>query len=276
MTSDINACGYGVGRINPGAWKNQQEQTGGMRCSPGAVTTTCVGTWIDFDSSHTMVMCAVTESEKAADGRNREWLITFVLDRGISFTSWQDCWTCYRTSKNLWGKWQVEITLNLRECAGLWETGSCDELGAGEVKGTISSSSALCDTVRVWGCTSGKHLDQFRACIPLCASSLCSHFLVSCTLSWWCWFRTQLHISQPGQWWGFHSPWRAAVQPPGPWDCLRAQLSLRWATWCTGTVLWDTLGCVAGFREWSGEDGLFIARDRNQPKCVDCEFLVDF
>lgn len=87
MTSDINACGYGVGRINPDAWKNQQEQTGGMRCSPGAVTTTCVGTWIDFDSSHTMVMCAVTESEKAADGRNREWLMTFVLDRGISFTS---------------------------------------------------------------------------------------------------------------------------------------------------------------------------------------------
>uniref|UniRef100_A0A8U7P4Q8 Protocadherin gamma-C3 n=1 Tax=Corvus moneduloides TaxID=1196302 RepID=A0A8U7P4Q8_CORMO len=54
---------------------------------------------------------------------------------------------------------------------------SCDELGAGEVKGTILSSSALCDTVRVWGCTTGKHRDQFRACIPLCASSLYSRFL---------------------------------------------------------------------------------------------------
>uniref|UniRef100_A0A8U7P6X9 Protocadherin gamma-C3 n=1 Tax=Corvus moneduloides TaxID=1196302 RepID=A0A8U7P6X9_CORMO len=42
--------------------------TGGMRCSPGAVTTTSVGTWIDFDSSHTMVMCAVTESEKHCPG----------------------------------------------------------------------------------------------------------------------------------------------------------------------------------------------------------------
>lgn len=31
---------------NPSAWKNQQEQTVGMSCSPGAVTT--IGTWIDF------------------------------------------------------------------------------------------------------------------------------------------------------------------------------------------------------------------------------------
>jgi len=37
---------------NPGAWKNQQEQTVGMRCSPSAVTTTPIGTWNDFDSSH--------------------------------------------------------------------------------------------------------------------------------------------------------------------------------------------------------------------------------
>lgn len=58
-----------------GAWKKQEEQTGGMRCSPGAVAST--GTWVDFGSSHTMMMCAVTESEKAADGGKKRnvWLL---------------------------------------------------------------------------------------------------------------------------------------------------------------------------------------------------------
>lgn len=41
-----------LAECNPSAWKNWQEQTVGMRCSPNAVTTTSIGTWIDFDSSH--------------------------------------------------------------------------------------------------------------------------------------------------------------------------------------------------------------------------------
>lgn len=89
-----------LAECEPGAWKKQEEQTGGMRCSPGAVTST--GTWVDFGSSHTMMMCAVTESEKAADGeKKKECLVTSVLDHGISFTYWQDCWICYMTSKDL-------------------------------------------------------------------------------------------------------------------------------------------------------------------------------
>lgn len=58
-----------LAECEPGAWKKQQEQTGAMRCSPGAVTTTSVGTWIDFDLI--LIMCAETESEKAADGEKK-------------------------------------------------------------------------------------------------------------------------------------------------------------------------------------------------------------
>lgn len=69
MTVTLMLVVMWLAECEPGAWKKQQEQTGGMRCSPGAVTTISVGTWIDLDSSHTVMMSAVTESEKAADGR---------------------------------------------------------------------------------------------------------------------------------------------------------------------------------------------------------------
>lgn len=135
------------------------------------------------------------------------------------------CWTCYTTSKNLWGKWQAKITLNLIECAGLWETGSCNELGAGEVEGTVLSPSALCDTVRVWGCTTGKHLDQFRACVPF-VLPLCAHVSWSAApcpggvgLGHSCTSHSRVCDGALQR-----SPLRAAVQPPVPWDCLRTQL----------------------------------------------------
>lgn len=84
-----------LAECEPGAWKKQEEQTGGMRCSPGAVTST--GTWVDFGSSHTMMMCAVTESEKAADGGKKKkvwlllcWIMGFLSPTGrtAGFATW--------------------------------------------------------------------------------------------------------------------------------------------------------------------------------------------
>lgn len=106
-----------LAECEPGACKEQQEQTGGMKCSPGAVTST--GTWIDFGSSHYDDVCCNWIRKSSWWGK-REYLITAVLDHGISFTYCQDCWICSMTSKNLWGKEQAKITFSLAECAGLW------------------------------------------------------------------------------------------------------------------------------------------------------------
>lgn len=47
-----------------------------------------------------------------------------------------------------------------------------------------------------------------------------------------------------------------------PWHCLRTQLHPEVLPW--------------RFREGSGEGGLFLTRDKNQPSLADCEFLMDF
>lgn len=87
-----------LAECEPGAWKKQQEQTGAMRCSPGVVTTTSVGTWIDFDLI--LIMCAVTESEKAADGERKGdgwlflcWIRGFLslADKIAGLVTLEDC-----------------------------------------------------------------------------------------------------------------------------------------------------------------------------------------
>lgn len=150
----------------------------------------------------------------------------------------------------------------------------------GRVKGTIISPSALCDIVRAWGCTTGKHLDHFRVCILLCASSLYSCFLASCTLSWCCWFMTQLHFSQQSLWQGFaEEPIDSSCADSCPVGlCWRHCSTLRSAISCYNTV---TACCVtahvsvAGFSGWFGKGALLIATDISQPNHADCECLMD-
>lgn len=115
-----------------------------------------------------------------------------------------------------------------------------------------------------------------QSLIPLCALSVYSHFLLSCAWSWWCWFRAQCTSHSPVCDGALQRSCCAAPWPLGlpedsalPWEHSDPVLH-------SDSVLWDTPGPVADFREWSGEGGLFTARDINQPKPVDCEFLVGF
>lgn len=150
----------------------------------------------------------------------------------------------------------------------MWWTGSWNELGTGEVKGTLSLS-ALCDIGRLWGCTSGKCLDHFRVCVPLGASSLYQSVLASSTYSWQWWFMTQQHFSWQSLWQGFaEKPTDISCAASCPLGlCWRHCSTLRWAILAHANV--------AGFSGWSGKGGLFIARDISQPRHTDCECLMD-
>lgn len=43
---------HGYAECNPGTWKKQEEQTVGMRCSPGVMANTAVGIWMDLCSPY--------------------------------------------------------------------------------------------------------------------------------------------------------------------------------------------------------------------------------
>uniref|UniRef100_A0A803XWB0 Protocadherin gamma-C3 n=1 Tax=Meleagris gallopavo TaxID=9103 RepID=A0A803XWB0_MELGA len=74
---------HGYAECNPGTWKKQEEQTVGMRCSPGVMANTAVGIWMGLCSPYNRCCVFLLNEKKQPKHPNPDWRYSASLRAGM-------------------------------------------------------------------------------------------------------------------------------------------------------------------------------------------------